>query len=38
LIRKYLKASHPDQAEARGLGELRPVGPVGPAARREGCP
>jgi hypothetical protein len=35
LIRKYLKASHPAQAEARGLGELKPVEP---AARREGVP
>jgi hypothetical protein len=35
LIRKYLKASHPDHAEARGLGELKPVEPV---ARREGVP
>lgn len=35
LIRKYLKASHPDHAEARGLGELKPVEP---AARREGVP
>lgn len=35
LIRKYLRTSHPDQAEARGLGELKPVEP---AARREGVP
>jgi hypothetical protein len=35
LIRKYLKSSHPAQAEARGLGELKPVEP---AARREGAP
>jgi hypothetical protein len=35
LIRKYLKSSHPAQAEARGLGELKPVEPV---ARREGAP
>jgi hypothetical protein len=34
-MRKYLKASHPAQAEARGLGELKPVEP---AARREGAP
>lgn len=35
MIRKYLKSSHPAQAEARGLGELKPVEP---AARREGAP
>jgi hypothetical protein len=35
LFRKYLKVSHPAQAEARGLGELKPVEP---AARREGAP
>jgi hypothetical protein len=35
LIRKYLKANHPDHAEARGLGELKPVEP---AARLEGVP
>lgn len=35
LIRKYVKASHPDQADARGLGELKPVEP---AAWREGVP
>ncbi len=35
MIRKYLKASHPAQAEARGLGELKPVEP---AARRAGAP
>lgn len=35
MIRKYLKASHPAQTEARGLGELKPVEP---AARREGAP
>lgn len=35
LIRKYLKASRPAQAETRGLGALKPVEP---AARREGVP
>jgi hypothetical protein len=35
LIRKYLKTSQPAQAEARGLGELKPVEP---AARWEGMP
>jgi hypothetical protein len=35
LIRKYLSVSRPAQAEARGLGELKPVEP---AARREGVP
>lgn len=35
LIRKYLAAGDPAQAEARSLGELRPVEP---AARREGKP
>lgn len=35
LIRKYLRTSHPDHADARGLGELKPVEP---AARREGVP
>jgi hypothetical protein len=35
LIRKYLKVSHPAHADARGLGELKPVEP---AARREGVP
>lgn len=35
LIRKYIGAGDPAQAEARGLGELRPVEP---AARREGVP
>jgi hypothetical protein len=35
LIRKYLRTSHPDHAEARVLGELKPVEP---AARQEGVP
>jgi hypothetical protein len=35
LIRKFIKAGHPDQADTRGLGELKPVEP---AARREGVP
>jgi hypothetical protein len=35
VIRKYLKAGDPAQAEARDLGELKPVEP---AARREGAP
>ncbi|WP_307077460.1 hypothetical protein [Arthrobacter pascens] len=35
LIRKYIGGSDPAQAEARGLGELRPVEP---AARRQGMP
>lgn len=35
LIRKYLNAGRPAQAEAKGLGELKPVEP---AARREGVP
>lgn len=35
LFRKYLKTSQPAQADARGLGELKPVEP---AARWEGMP
>ncbi len=35
LIRRYLNVSRPAQAEARGLGEVKPVEP---AARREGVP
>jgi hypothetical protein len=35
LIRKYLKTSQPAQADARGLGELKPVEPAG---RWEGMP
>jgi hypothetical protein len=35
LLHKYLKTNDPASAEARGLGELKPVEP---AARREGAP